>query len=154
IFKGNYASILAFGFAARLGVGKDFTAGPLKAGVSVTFFGIIQGAAGYNTASSNEIFQEPDGLSRQGQFGVIGALYGSIDFVVSKASVNVTLSASIGIQLMFERSIPNSGTILLYIEASVKVSVKLSIDLGLFSITVSFSFNASFRFQWQLGGSS
>lgn len=154
IFKGTYASILAFGFAARLGVGKDFTSGPLKAGISVTFFGIIQGAAGYNNASSTEIFQSPDALSLQGQFGLIGEIYGSVDFVVIKASVNVTLSASIGIQLTFERSIPNSGTILLYVEASVKVSASLKIDLGLFSISISFSFYASFRFSWTLGGGS
>ena len=40
VFKGpvNYPSIIAFGFAARVGVGKDFVAGPLKAGVSVTVF--------------------------------------------------------------------------------------------------------------------
>ena len=35
VFKGTYATIAAFGFALRLGVGKDFVAGPLKAGVSV-----------------------------------------------------------------------------------------------------------------------
>jgi len=55
VFKGTYQSILAFGFAARLGVGKDFTAGPLKAGVSVTFFGIIQGAAGYLTSGGGDV---------------------------------------------------------------------------------------------------
>lgn len=154
IFKGTYPSILAFGFAARLGVGKDFTSGPLKAGISVTFFGIIEGAAGYLASGSTEIFQEPDALSLKGQFGVIGEIYGSIDFKIIKASVNVRLQASIGIQLQFERSIPGSEMILLYVEASVTLSVEVSIDLGLFSISISFSFNASFRFQWQLGGSS
>ncbi len=154
IFKGNYPSILAFGFAARLGVGKDFTSGPLKAGISVTFFGIIEGAAGYRVASSDEMFKQPDALSLKGQFGLIGEIYGSIDFKIIKASVNVTLQASIGIQLYMERSIPGSGTILLYVQASVKLSISVSIDLGLFSISISFSFNASFRFQWELGGSS
>ena len=68
VFKGkDYPSILAFGFAARLGVGKDFTAGPLKAGISVTFFGIIQGAAGYlNGGGSDNIVKKPDALSLQG----------------------------------------------------------------------------------------
>ncbi|HMB93731.1 MAG TPA: hypothetical protein VKP65_22960, partial [Rhodothermales bacterium] len=150
IFTGEYPSILAFGFAARLGVGKDFTSGPLKAGVSVTFFGIIEGAAGYLASGSTEIFQEPDALSLKGQFGIIGELYGSVDFVIIKASVNVRLQASVGIVLKFERSIPNSGEILLYIEASVSVSVKVKINLGLFSISISFSFKASFRFGWKL----
>lgn len=152
IFKGNYPSILAFGFAARLGVGKDFTSGPLKAGISVTFFGIIEGAAGYLSNGSDNIFKKPDALSLKGQFGLIGEIYGSIDFVIIQASVNVTLQASIGVEIMMEGS--TGGTILLYVEASVKVSVSLKINLGFFSIHISFSFNASFRFQWQLGGSS
>ncbi|WP_420130415.1 hypothetical protein [Longimicrobium sp.] len=149
-FTHDYPSILAFGFAARLGVGKDFTAGPLKAGVSVTFFGIVEGAAGYLSSGSDNIFRTPDALSLSGQFGIIGELYGSIDFVVIKASVNVRLQASIGIILTYERLGPGDGSILLYIEASVSVSVKVEIDLGLFSISISFSFKASFRFEWQL----
>ncbi|WP_189407261.1 hypothetical protein, partial [Mesorhizobium sp. M1A.F.Ca.ET.072.01.1.1] len=132
VFKGTYQSILAFGFAARLGVGKDFTAGPLKAGVSVTFFGIIQGAAGYLTSGGGDLAKKPDALSLQGQFGIIGELYGSINFVIIKASVNVRLQASIGIILALEPpSVPGggSGSILLYIEASVSVSVTVEINL-------------------------
>ncbi|WP_294330368.1 hypothetical protein [uncultured Sphingomonas sp.] len=154
VFQADYASILAFGFAARLGVGKDFTAGPLKAGVSVTFFGIIQGAAGYHVAASDEIFKKPDALALSGQFGVIGELYGAIDFVIIKASVNVRLQASIGIVLKYEPAAGNDGSILLYLDASVSVSVSVEIGLGFFSITISFSFDASFRFDWQLAGPS
>lgn len=157
VFKGTYPSILAFGLAARLGVGKDFTAGPLKAGVSVTFFGIIQGAAGYLTTGAGDLARKPDALSLQGQFGIIGELYGSLDFVIIKASVNVRLQASIGVILALEPpDVPGGGggSVLLYIEASVSVSVSVEINLFLFSITISFSFNASFRFEWQLAGSS
>ncbi|QAY75870.1 hypothetical protein [Sphingosinicella sp. BN140058] len=155
VFKGTYESIAAFGFALRLGVGKDFVAGPLKAGVSVTFFGIIQGAAGYLT-SGGDIFRTPDALSLQGQIGIIGELYGSVDFVIIKASVNVRLQASIGLILTYEPKAPGGGdgSILLYIEASVSVSVKVEINLFLFKVTISFSFKASFRFEWQLAGSS
>lgn len=155
VFKGSYATIAAFGFALRLGVGKDFVAGPLKAGVSVTFFGIIQGAAGYLT-DGGDIFRTPDALALQGQVGIIGELYGSLDFVIIKASVNVRLQASIGLILTYEPKAPGGGdgSILLYIEASVSVSVSVEINLFLFSVTISFSFNASFRFEWQLVGSS
>ncbi len=157
VFKGNYPSILAFGLAARLGVGKDFTSGPLKAGVSITFFGIIQGAVGYLTDGGFEnIFSEPDALALQGQFGLIGEIYGSIDFVIISASVNVRLEASVGIILAYEPHVPaaGDGSVLLYVEASVSVSVTVSIDLGLFTIHIGFSFDASFRFQWQLAGPS
>jgi large repetitive protein len=157
IFKGTYPSILSFGLAARLGVGKDFTAGPLKAGVSITFFGIIQGAVGYLTSGGFEnIFSEPDALSLQGQFGLIGEIYGSIDFVIISASVNVRLEASVGIILKYEPHAPGGGdgSILLYVEASVSVSVTVSINCGLFTIHIGFSFDATFRFQWQLAGPS
>jgi hypothetical protein len=153
IFKGDYNSILAFGFAAQLGIGKSFTMGPLSAGISVVFFGIIEGAAGYKNASADEIFKMPDALMLQGQFGIIGQLYGKLDFKIVTASVNITLSASIGIVMTYEPLYGNDGSILLYIEAEVDVSVEVSINLGLFSISVSFSFTASIRFQWQLAGS-
>lgn len=153
VFEGTYATIEGFGFAARLGVGKDFTAGPLKAGVSVTFFGILQGAAGYVTSGGTDIMRTPDALSLQGQFGIIGELYGSIDFIIIKSSVNVRLQASIGIVLLYEHSVAGAdGSILLYIEASVNVSVSVEINLFFVSITISFSFQASFRFDWYLVG--
>jgi hypothetical protein len=148
IFVNNYPSILAFGLAVRLGVGKDFTAGPLSAGVSITFFGIIEGAVGYLSSGSTEIFRTPDALMLSGQFGLIGQIYGSIDFKIISASVNVTLSASIGVVLKLEQGV--GGDILLYVQASVSLSVSLSINLGFFSISISFSFNATFRFQWTL----
>ncbi|OYY91519.1 MAG: hypothetical protein B7Y45_02885 [Sphingomonas sp. 28-66-16] len=154
VFVADYASILAFGFAARLGVGKNFVSGPLKAGVSVTFFGIIQGAVGYHNSITGDLFKKPDALALSGQFGIIGEIYGSIDFIIIKASVNVRLQASIGIVLKYEPAAGNDGSILLYIEASVSVSVSVEIGLGFFSITISFSFNASFRFDWQLAGPS
>ena len=82
--------------------------------------------------------ESPDALSLQGQFGIIGELYGSLDFVIIKASVNVRLEASIGIILALEPpSVPGGGggSILLYIEASVSVSVTVEINLFLFSIS-------------------
>ncbi|HEX8367279.1 MAG TPA: hypothetical protein VF604_01810 [Pyrinomonadaceae bacterium] len=151
-FTNKYDMILAAGFGARLGVGKDFTSGPFKAGVSLTFFGIVEGKIGYYAYNGTEDvvkwLTDPKALSLQGQFGVIGELYGTVDFAIIKASVNVQIQASIGIQLLLESGM--GGDILLYVEASVSVSVKVKIDLGLFSIKVSFSFKASFRFEWKL----
>jgi hypothetical protein len=151
-FQNKYDTILAAGFGARLGVGKDFTAGPFKAGVSLTFFGIIEGKIGYYARSANEDvvtwLTEPKGLALQGQFGVIGELYGTLDFVIIKASVNVRIQASLGLQILIQDGL--GGDILLYVEASLTVSVSLKINLGFFSISIGFSFKASFRFEWKL----
>ncbi|MFW2543896.1 hypothetical protein ACN2XU_14740 [Primorskyibacter sp. 2E107] len=151
----DYSTILAAGFGVRLGVGKNFVAGPLKAGVSLTFFGIIEGAVGYREYDGGEgdtdiveWLTQPKALALKGQFGVIGELYGSLDFVIIKASVNVRIQASVGIQLIVEDGL--GGDLLLYVEASLSVSVSLKINLFLFSITISFSFKASFRFEWQI----
>ena len=152
VFQNQYDTILAAGFGARLGVGKNFTAGPFKAGVSLTFFGIIEGAIGYYAYNGQEDvvswLTDPKALALTGQFGVIGELYGTLDFAIIKASVNVRIQASVGVELTLESG--RGGDILLYVEASVSVSVSVSIDLGLFSISISFSFNASFRFEWRL----
>jgi hypothetical protein len=151
-FTNKYDMILAAGFGARLGIGKDFTAGPFKAGVSLTFFGIIEGKIGYYAYNDSEDvvkwLTDPKALSLQGQFGVIGELYGTLDFAIIKASVNVRIQASIGLQLLLQDGI--GGDILLYVEASVSVSVSVKINLGFFSIKISFSFRASFRFEWKL----
>lgn len=158
IFKqDNYDTILAAGFGARLGVGKNIVAGPLKAGVSLTFFGIIEGAIGYYAyeSSQEDVVQwltNPKALSLRGQFGVIGELYGTLDFAIIKASVNVRIQASVGMQLLLEDQA--GGDLLLYVEASLSISVSVKIGLGFFSITISFSFRASFRFEWQLIGQS
>ena len=148
----NYDTILAAGFGARLGVGKDFTAGPFKAGVSLTFFGIIEGKIGYyaykDTENVVKWLTDPKALALKGQFGIIGELYGTLDFLIIKASVNVRIQASVGLELILENGI--GGDILLYVEASVSVSVSVKINLGFFSINISFSFKASFRFEWKL----
>jgi|GEM_PF-2361484 len=188
LFQGTYDLIAAFGFALRLGVGKDFTQGPLKAGVSLTFYGIIEGAAAYDTADTAELeawleataagavaavtgaagrpgealasgsqalataagvptlLTTPNALYLKGEIGVIGEIYGSIDFKIIQASVNVKIRAAIGLQLLTEIE----TSILLYVEASVTVSVTVKINLGLFKVKIGFSFKASFRFEWKL----
>jgi hypothetical protein len=151
VFQGDYDTILAFGLAARLGLGKDLVYGPLKAGVSVTFFGIIEGAAGWDVAGSGDalaLFSAPKALSLKGELGIIGELYGAIDFKIITASVSVRLVGAIGVQIMVEEG--RGGDILLYVRASVEVSAKASINLGLFKISISFKFSASIRLQWQL----
>ena len=82
---------------------------------------------------------EPDAIALKGQVGVIGQIYGTVDFVIIKASVNVKIEASVGIELNTE-----SGTdISLWIEAKVSVGVSLSINLLIITIKISFSFKTS-----------
>lgn len=41
-------------------------------------------------------------VALKGQFGVIGELYGAVDFSIVKASVNVNILAAIGVQILLE----------------------------------------------------
>lgn len=71
----------------------------------------------------------------RGTFGIIGKLYGSIDFAIVKADVNITIKLLL--QLTYESYVSISMTVI----ASVDVSVSIKINLGLFSIKISFSFS-------------
>jgi LysM repeat protein len=152
--KGTFHPVIVFGFGAQLGVGKYIDKGILKAGFSITVFGIIEGtiAAWHpydpnNTGPSHEL-QGDYYFKISGTFGIIGKLYGTVDFVIIKA--DVSLLVQIVARIVYEsfRKIPLSLT------ASVSVSVSISIDLGLFSISISFSFDTSLSVELTIGSDS
>jgi hypothetical protein len=145
----SYHTILEFGIGIQLGLGKDFNQGILSAGLSITFYGILEGALGYgpaNLPSSGIDLTKPDALSVKGQFGIIGKIYGTINFGIIQATVSVDLQAGVGIQML----IPDQNYLELWIQASVSLSVSIRINLLFFHITISFSFSASIRFDWQI----
>jgi hypothetical protein len=142
--KGYFNPVLVFGFGLRVGVGKEIEKGPLKAGFSVTVFGIIEGViARWNpnvpaVSSSNQL-QDNYYFWLQGTIGILGKLYGSIDFAIIKADVSLTVT--IAAQITFEsyRDIP------ITVWAAVDIKVSIKIDLGLFSFKISFSFSATIK---------
>ena len=107
--NGTFNPVLVFGFGLQIGFGKSVEYGVLKAGFSVTAVAIIEGVLGkFNP------YQLPPGSSDpvqvqdsyyfwlRGTFGIAARLYGSVDFSVVKAEVNVSLSLMV--QLTFEAS--------------------------------------------------
>ncbi|SDQ98193.1 LysM peptidoglycan-binding domain-containing protein [Pseudovibrio sp. Tun.PSC04-5.I4] len=151
--NGFFNPNLVFGFGAQLGLGKSFEMGILKAGFSLTAFGILQGIiAKWNPYEATNT-GGGDALSLQGQyffsltgtFGIIGKLYGSIDFAIVKASVNIRIEVSAQIELTSYEPIP------LTISAKVDVNASAKINLGLFSIKISFSFSAHVHTTFTLG---
>jgi LysM repeat protein len=144
---------LVFGFGAQLGLGKSIEMGILKAGFSLTAFGILQGILAKWNAYDDKHSGSGSALSLQGEyffsltgtFGIIGKLYGSIDFAIIKASVNIRIEVSAQIQFASYEPIP------LTISAKVDVRASAKIDLGLFTIKVSFSFSAHVHTTFTLG---
>jgi hypothetical protein len=139
---GTFNPVIIFGLGLQVGLGYNFTAGPLSAGFALTEFGIIQGViATYHpyappTGSPNTV-QDTNYFYLQGTVGLIGMLYGTIDFKIITASitVNITLSVSITYE-SFEPIYINAS-------ASVRASVQVKINLGLFSIRISLSFSTT-----------
>ncbi|GHB17224.1 hypothetical protein GCM10007094_00820 [Pseudovibrio japonicus] len=144
---------LVFGVGLQLGLGKSIQKGILKAGFSLTAFGILQGILAKWNAYDDAHTDSGNALALQGEYffsltgtiGIIGKLYGSIDFAIIKAAFKVRIEVSAQIKLASYEPIP------LTISAKVDVSATAKIDLGLFTIKVSFSFSAHVHTTFTLG---
>lgn len=147
VTDGTFNPVIVFGFGAQLGLGKSIEAGILSAGFSLTVFGIIEGVlAKWNPyLPSNTGNSPPDQLQGQyyfalsGTMGIIGVLYGSVNFAVVKAEVNIEIKLYAQIVFASYQDIPLS------VVASVKVSARVTIKLGFFKIHLSFSFSARIK---------
>lgn len=145
--NGTFNPVIVFGFGAQVGLGKSIEAGILSAGFSLTVFGIIEGVlAKWNPyALTNTGSSPPDQIQGQyyfaltGTMGVIGRVYGSVDFAVVKAEVNIEIKLYAQIVFASYQDIPLS------VVASVSVSARVTINLGLFKIRLSFSFSARIK---------
>ncbi len=143
VTNGTFNPVIVFGFGLQVGVGKSIRYGILSAGFSITVFGIIEGVLGkWNPyqltdggSSSNSQLQGAYYFWLRGTVGLIGKLFGSVDFAIIKAEVNIEIRLML--QLTYETYVSMAITVM----ASVSVSVSISIDLGLFSISISFSFS-------------
>lgn len=143
VTNGTFNPVIVFGFGVQFGVGKSIRYGILSAGFSITVFGIIEGViAKWNPyqitdggTSDNSQLQGAYYFWLRGTIGIIGKVFGSVDFAIIKADVNIEIK--IMVQLTFESYV----SIALTVAASVSVSVSIKIDLGLFSIKISFSFS-------------
>lgn len=154
--KGTFDPVIVFGIGLQLGLGYNFTEGPLSAGFSLTVFGIVEGViAAWHPYSAAETARSVTALGDSlqsdyyfkisGTVGVIGLLYGKIDFAIISATVNVNITLSLQITYESYRAIPLIAT------ARVDVSVSVKINCGLFSISISFSFRMTVSAKFVIG---
>ena len=162
----NYAPILVFGLALRLGVGKEFNKGILVASVSVTVYGIFEGRLAWIDRSETavkrlpqvgaratngvpalretaleEIRSTPDYFKFRATVGIVGLIQGVVDFSIIKATLTVRAEASATIT--FETGV---DTVIIL---NANVSIALRVEIGGFkifgkrvSITITLRFNA------------
>src|ERR1022692_1923974 len=132
--NGTFNPVLVFGVGMQIGF--SLTAAGIIEGVLATF-NPYQPAIG----SAGSAMQVQDGYYfwLRGTFGIAGRLYGSIDFSVVKADVDI--SFTLMLQITYEAYASMSITVIV----AVDVSVSIRIDVGLFTIAISFSFSMRVR---------
>lgn len=148
---GIFNPVISFGLGLQLGVGKTVDEGILKAGLYLTAVGIFQGVLAF--------FRPTKGLKRangepltddiyyklQGTFGLVGHIYGEVNFAIISARVDILAYVYVSITIESYMEIP------ITFEAGVSVSLKVTINLGLFKIRISLSFKATVKAAFVIG---
>src|SRR5690606_15951544 len=83
-----------------------------------------------------------------GTFGIIGKLYGTIDFGIIKADVTVKIYA------MIKGTFEAYHEMVLAIAVNVNAKASVKINLRLFSIKISFSFSMTIEQKYTLGSNN
>lgn len=176
--NGNFSPVIAFGLGLKIGLGKDLNYGVLKAGLSVTIQGVLEGIfAWYNpypsslTAGSNGGSELVPAASRQltrkgsnkltaaasgddfyymiqARVSLVGKIYGSVDLKIIQADLDVEIRVSIRLTLEAYKAID------IFFEANIRLTLRVRINLGLFKITIKLSFSMNMSFSFRIGSDS
>lgn len=148
---GTFDPVLEFGLGLNIGLGKTFNKGILSAGLTLTFYGILEGTLAWFKAHDNAPVnkQLTDFFYRvKGTFGIIGHIYGAVNFAIISAALDIVIYAQISVEI--EAGAP----ILLAFEAGVSLKLTVKINLGLFKVSIALSFSATIRESFTIGHSS
>lgn len=143
ISNGFFAPVIELGIGLAVGVGKDFSVGPLSAGAFIELEVIFEGVfARFLPSSAGD-----DSATYYWVRGIAtlhGKIYGKVDFVVIK--VNVTLEASATAALTLESHQPT------LVELEIDVNARATVKV-LF-VKVHFSFHVTVSFDFTIGTKS
>lgn len=141
---GWFNPVIVFGFGAQIGLGKSIELGILKAGFSLTVFGIVEGVIArwqpytISTPEGNKNnLQDGYYFALTGTMGLQGRLYGSVNFAIISAELNIAIKLYVRITFKSYESIPITAA------ASVDVTLTVKINLGLFKISIHLGFKAT-----------
>ncbi|ODM75040.1 hypothetical protein A6X20_16780 [Bradyrhizobium elkanii] len=128
----TYKPVIEVGMAFRVGLGKEINKGIFRAGLSVTVFAEIEGGYGvlWHDPARPEVRQWTQAASTfvaiRGQVGILGEIYGYVDFGIVKAGVSIRVWVAYGFDMKTDHRIR------LYIEAGV--SVRISVVIARFRV--------------------
>ncbi|SMD08320.1 hypothetical protein [Pedobacter nyackensis] len=153
--KLNDCNIIQAGFAFRVGIGAYIDKGAFYAGASLSVYGILEGAFAFDKTKNGLSKFMPDHFALRGRVGAIAEIIGYVDFKIIKAAVHIMLRVEFGMLLVLIQG--DLQPIPLYIEGEVRVRVSVTICcFRIFRkkicIVLHFSFSATIRFSYVLGG--
>lgn len=172
--KGNFSPVIAFGLGLRVGLGKDLDYGILKAGLSITVQGILEGifawyspypdAAALQAARAQKLLGDgSNALANRNQpaaaagnddafyymiqakVALVGKLYGSVNLGIISANLDLEVRISVRLTLEAYRSIE------IFFELRVSFTLAVKVNLGLFKITIKLSFKMTLSFGFKVG---
>jgi len=170
---GNFTPVVEFGLGLQVGLGKSISIAILRAEISVTIFGIIEGVvATWRAYDQSDLrLAAPNGRALAsgspatalaassgspdveksyyykitGTIGIIGKIVGVVDFAIIKAEVSLTVYAYIqGTFEAYRKSV-------VVVEAGVTVKLKFTINFGFFKVTIPLSFSARIKETFVIG---
>ena len=143
ITNGTFSPVIELGIGLAIGVGRTYEKGPLKAGLYVQLVAIFEGVLAWFHPTDHS---KPNAMYywAQGSAGLIGKLYGSVDFKVIKVSVSIEAHAIVTFSFGSYRAT--------LIELDIGVSVKARVKI-LF-ISVSFSFKLQLKANFTIGSNT
>lgn len=135
----RFGPVIAVGLGVNVGVGKTIEMGALSAGATVTMSGIFEGViAPYIDAAGSQA-----GLYYRvtAHVGLIGHIYGTVNFGIVQAQVDIMAMASVSVTIEAHRA----AIVLL------QASVSVQLEIRVLFVTLYFSFEASVRAEFTIG---
>lgn len=141
--------VIEMSFAARVGIGKEYREGVFAAGITLSVYGIFEGALGRPTDPAFPNGAPCRYIKLAGTAGLLLEIFGAVNFAVVSAAVSIRMWVEVGLTL--ESWTP----VVVHAEAGVSVYVRFVIArFKIFGrrieIAIHFSFATRVRFTQQL----
>ncbi|HWX43807.1 MAG TPA: hypothetical protein VNY52_00625 [Solirubrobacteraceae bacterium] len=143
VTNGRFDPVLELGVGLKMGVGRRVVKGALKAELSLQVVVIFEGVLGWfnptNSAAGSALY-----YWAQGTAGIVGRLYGEVDFTVIRASLSVEAHAYATVTFTAHRA-----TVL-----ELDVGVDVNAEAEVMWCTVSFHFSMRLKESVTIGSDS
>ncbi|MEU6237494.1 hypothetical protein ABZ885_31325, partial [Kitasatospora sp. NPDC047058] len=140
ITNGTFSPVLELGVGLSIGVGRTFQRGPLQAGMYVNLVVVFEGALAWfhpdEDGPGTELY-----YTCRGTVGIVGRLYGTVDFKVVRVDLNLQISAMATVELTAHRA-----TVV-----ALNLSVRANASVKILFVTVSFSFSLTLAASFTIG---